>query len=351
MDLAARPRRLRSNPVLRKMVRETRMDRSSLIYPMFVMDGENTVEEISSLPGQFRYTLDRMDEELDRLMEAGVSSVMFFGIPAVKDEVGSQAYAADGIVQRALHHAREQYPDLYLITDVCMCEYTSHGHCGVLVPNPAGAHDQAHAGTAYHEHCGDGCAYYVDNDQTLELLAKTALSHVEAGADMVAPSDMMDGRVAAIRSRLDEHGHVTAPIMSYAVKYASSFYGPFREAAGSAPSFGDRKSYQMDYHNRREGIREALLDIDEGADIIMVKPAMSYLDLVREIRDLTDVPMAAYSVSGEYAMVKAAAGNGWIDEEKVMCEMAVAAYRAGADMYITYYAKELARCMSAGLIG
>ena len=327
MDLTMRPRRLRTSETLRKMVRETRMDKASLMYPMFVMDGENKVEEIPSLPGQFRYTVDRMDEELERLMKAGVSSVMFFGIPAVKDEVGSQAYADDGIVQRALRRAKQNFPDLYLVTDVCMCEYTSHGHCGVL------------------------CGHYVDNDQTLELLAKTALSHVEAGADMVAPSDMMDGRIRAMREMLDAHGHVTSPIMSYAVKYASAFYGPFREAAGSAPSFGDRKSYQMDPHNRREAIREALLDVEEGADIIMVKPAMSYLDLVREVRDVVDLPVAAYSVSGEYAMVKAAAAKGWIDEERIISEMAVSAYRAGVDIYITYYAKELAKLMEEGRIG
>ena len=327
MDLTVRPRRLRGSETLRKMVRETRIDASSLIYPMFVMDGENRVEEIASLPGQNRYTVDRMDEELDRLARAGVKSLMLFGIPEHKDPVGSQAYAEDGIVQRALRHARESHPELYLITDVCMCEYTSHGHCGVL------------------------CGHDVDNDKTLELLAKTALSHVEAGAEMVAPSDMMDGRIRAIRECLDAHGHENTPIMSYAVKYASSFYGPFREAAGSAPSFGDRKTYQMDYHNRREAIKEALLDVDEGADIIMVKPAMNYLDLVREVRDRVNLPVAAYSVSGEYAMVKAAAANGWIVEVKIMCEMAVAAFRAGAGIYLTYFAPELARCIREGKIG
>ena len=327
MDMTIRPRRLRGNETIRKMVRETRVDASSLIYPMFVMDGENKVEEISALPGQNRYTVDRMGEELERLHAAGVKSVMLFGIPERKDEVGSQAYAEDGIVQRALRKARELDPELYLITDVCMCEYTSHGHCGVL------------------------CGHDVDNDATLELLARTALSHVEAGAQMVAPSDMMDGRVRAIRECLDAHGHIDVPIMSYAVKFASSFYGPFREAAGSAPSFGDRKSYQMDFHNRREALKEALLDVEEGADIIMVKPAMSYLDLVREVRDSIDLPVASYSVSGEYAMVKAAAANGWIDEDKIVCEMAVAAYRAGTDIYITYYAKELAKFIAEGRIG
>ena len=269
MNLQIRPRRLRGSETLRKMVRETRIDRSSLIYPMFVMDGENKVEEITSLPGQYRYTVDRMGEELERQLDAGVSSVMLFGIPEKKDEVGSQAYAEDGIVQRAVRYAKKEFPELYMITDVCMCEYTSHGHCGVL------------------------CDHYVDNDKTLKLLAKTALSHVEAGADMVAPSDMMDGRIAAIRETLDASGHVTVPIMSYAVKYASSFYGPFREAAGSAPAFGDRKSYQMDFHNRREALKEALLDVEEGADILMVKPAMTYLDLVREVRDHVNLPVAA----------------------------------------------------------
>ena len=327
MDMIVRPRRLRGSETLRRMVRETRMDKASLIYPMFVMDGKDRVEAIDAMPGQYRYTVDRMGEELDRLAAAGVSSIMLFGIPAVKDPVGSQAYAPDGIVQRAVLRAKLLHPEMFVITDVCMCEYTSHGHCGVL------------------------CDHDVDNDRTLELLAKTALSHVEAGADMVAPSDMMDGRVRAIREALDQNGFTGKPIMSYAVKFASSFYGPFREAAGSAPSFGDRKSYQMDFHNRREAIKEALLDVDEGADIIMVKPVLAYLDLVREVRDRVNLPVAAYSVSGEYAMVKAAAANGWIDEEKIVCEMAVAAYRAGADIYLTYYAKELARFIQEGRIG
>lgn len=327
MDLNIRPRRLRGGETIRKMVRETRMDKSSLIYPMFVKDGSNIEEEITSMEGQYRYSVDRMSYELERLTKAGVSSVMLFGIPNEKDEVGSQAYAEDGIVQKALREAKKQFPDLYYITDVCLCEYTSHGHCGVL---------------SGHE---------VENDQTLDLLSKTALSHVEAGADMVAPSDMMDGRVRAIRRTLDQNGFKETPLMSYAVKYASAFYGPFREAAGSAPSFGDRKSYQMDYHNSREGIKEALLDVEEGADIIMVKPALSYLDMITKVRNEVQVPVAAYSVSGEYAMVKAAARNGWIEEEKIMCEMAVSAYRAGAGIYLTYYAKELAKCMEEGKIG
>ena len=327
MDMIVRPRRLRSSETLRKMVRETRVDKSSLIYPMFVMDGENKIEEIGAMPGQFRYTVDRAGEEFQRLTDAGVSAVMLFGIPEVKDEVGSGAWSETGAVQRALRLAKKDFPNLFMITDVCMCEYTSHGHCGML------------------------CGHDVDNDKTLELLSKTALSHAQAGADMVAPSDMMDGRIAAIRERLDDNGFTNTPIMSYAVKFASSFYGPFREAAGSAPSFGDRKSYQMDFHNRREAMKEALLDVEEGADIIMVKPAMSYLDLVREVRDSIDLPVAAYSVSGEYAMVKAAAEKGWIDEEKIVCEMAASAFRAGTDIYITYYAKELARFMDQGRLG
>ena len=327
MDLIQRPRRLRGSENLRKMVRETRMDKSSLIYPLFVKEGTGIEEEIPSMEGQFRYSVDRLPFELERLQNAGVNSIMLFGIPDHKDEVGSGAYDPNGIVQKALREAKKQFPDMYYITDVCMCEYTSHGHCGVL------------------------CGHDVNNDATLELLAKTAVSHVEAGADMVAPSDMMDGRVRAIREALDANGHYGAPIMSYAVKYASAFYGPFRDAAGSAPSFGDRKSYQMDFHNRREGMKEALTDVEEGADIIMVKPAMSYLDMVSEVSKAVYVTVAAYSVSGEYAMVKAAAKMGWIDEERIMCEMAVSAYRAGAQIYLTYYAKELAKCMDEGRIG
>ena len=327
MDLIQRPRRLRGSENLRKMVRETRMDKSSLIYPLFVKEGTGIEEEIPSMEGQFRYSVDRLPFELERLQNAGVNSIMLFGIPNHKDEVGSGAYDPNGIVQKALREAKKQFPDMYYITDVCMCEYTSHGHCGVL------------------------CGHDVNNDATLELLAKTAVSHVEAGADMVAPSDMMDGRVRAIREALDANGHYGAPIMSYAVKYASAFYGPFRDAAGSAPSFGDRKSYQMDFHNRREGMKEALTDVEEGADIIMVKPAMSYLDMVSEVSKAVNVPVATYSVSGEYAMVKAAAKIGWIDEERIMCEMAVSAYRAGAQIYLTYYAKELAKCMDEGRIG
>lgn len=322
-----RPRRLRSSEILRKMVRETRVDKSSLIYPMFVRDGEGIREEIPSMQGQYRYSVDKMFYELEEISKAGVNSVMLFGIPEHKDELASQAYAEDGVIQRALREAKKRFPDLYYITDVCLCEYTSHGHCGML------------------------CGCDVENDATLKVLAKTALSHAQAGADMVAPSDMMDGRVGAIREILDEHGYVNTPIMSYAVKYASGFYAPFRDAAESAPSFGDRKSYQMDYHNSREGIKEAILDEEEGADIIMVKPALAYLDMITKVKEAVNLPVAAYSVSGEYAMIKAAAEKGWIEEDKIVCETAMAAYRAGAQSYLTYYAKELARYMDEGRIG
>lgn len=327
MSLIERPRRLRRNPTIRGMVRENRVSPDTLIYPLFVIEGENIKEEIPSMPGQYRYSIDRIGEELDRVCLAGVKSILLFGIPKHKDACGSSAWAEDGIVQKALSFIKKNYPDLYCITDVCMCEYTSHGHCGIL----------------------DGTA--VDNDKTLEVLAKTALSHAQAGADMVAPSDMMDGRIAAIRNALDANGFVNTPIMSYAVKYASAFYGPFREAAGSAPEFGDRKGYQMDYHNRREALREAALDCEEGADILMVKPALSFLDIVRDVRERFDKPLAAYSVSGEYAMIKAAAAAGYIDEASIVCESTVSMYRAGADMLITYYAKEIAQYIKEGRMG
>lgn len=322
-----RPRRLRSSQVLRNMVRETRISPDSLIYPMFVVEGNDKKEEIASMPGQFRYSIDRMDEILDELEAVGVHAVMFFGIPDHKDEVGSGAYDHNGIVQKALRHAKNSHPQMYFVADLCMCEYTSHGHCGIL-------HGEE-----------------VDNDATLSYLQKIAVAQAQAGADMIAPSDMMDGRVAAIRAALDEAGFAHIPIMAYSAKFASSFYGPFRDAADSAPSFGDRKSYQMDFHNRREAKKEALLDVEEGADIVMVKPAMCYGDLIREVKDATNVPVAAYSVSGEYSMVKTTAAAGFIDEERIMCEMAVSAYRAGADIYITYFAKELAACMREGKIG
>lgn len=327
MDGMKRPRRLRGSTLLRKMVRETRMDISSLVYPVFVVEGEGKKEEITSMPGQYRYSIDRLSEMMEELQGTGVSAVLFFGIPDHKDEMGSGAYADDGIVQRALRYTKEHYPGIYCIADLCMCEYTSHGHCGIL------------------------CGQDVDNDRTLPYLAKIAVSQAQAGADMIAPSDMMDGRVAAIRRALDENGFTEIPIMAYSAKFASSFYGPFREAADSAPAFGDRKTYQMDYHNRLEALKEVRLDIEEGADIVMVKPALAYGDLIREVRDMVQVPVAAYSVSGEYAMVKMTAAAGGIDEEKIMCEMAVSAYRAGCDIYITYFAKELARCMREGKIG
>lgn len=325
--MVIRPRRIRTSEVLRKMVRETRMDKASLMYPIFVKEGEKIEEEIPSMRGQFRYSTDRLIYELERVSNAGVSSVMLFGIPDKKDPCASEAYAEDGIIQKALREAKKEFPNLYYVTDVCLCEYTSHGHCGVLKGNQ------------------------VDNDASIELIAKTALSHVQAGADMVAPSDMMDGRVKAIRNILDSNDYTQTPIMSYAVKYASSFYGPFREAAGSAPSFGDRKSYQMDYHNKKEAVKEALLDVEEGADIIMVKPAMSYLDIIKEVSETVNLPIASYSVSGEYAMVKAASSMGYIDEASIICEMATSAYRAGTNIYITYFAKELATYIAEGRIG
>lgn len=327
MELTKRPRRLRMNQTLRSMVRETRISADALVYPMFVEEGSGKKEPIEAMPGQYRYSIDTFLEALQEVEDAGVRSILLFGIPDTKDACGSSAYDPNGIVQRALRAAKEAHPNLYYITDVCLCEYTSHGHCGIL-------HGRQ-----------------VDNDETLEVLAKTALSHVEAGADMVAPSDMMDGRVAAIRKMLDDHGHQDVPIMSYAVKYSSAFYGPFREAAGSAPSFGDRKSYQMDFHNRREALREAALDVEEGADIIMVKPGLPYLDILREVTDAVDVPTATYCVSGEYAMIKAAAAAGYVDEAAIVCESAVALFRAGASILITYFAKELAGYLAEGRIG
>ena len=322
-----RTRRLRANENIRNMVRETRISKDALIYPMFFEEGENILEEIESMPGQYRMSIDRCDGIIKELLDAGVHSVILFGIPKHKDDVGSEAYHNHGIVQEAIRYIKKNFPDIYVIADVCMCEYTSHGHCGILKN------------------------MYVDNDSTIKYLAKIALSQVEAGADMVAPSDMMDGRVSEIRKVLDEKGYQNIPIMAYSAKYASAFYGPFRVAADSAPVFGDRKSYQMDVHNVREALKEVEDDILEGADIVMVKPAMSFLDIVTKVKEITNVPVAAYSVSGEYAMVKSAAKNGFIDEEKIICEMAVSAFRAGADIYITYYAKELAKCIEKGIIG
>ena len=327
MELIQRPRRLRGSDAVRRLCRETRMSPDSLIYPIFVDETLQGVRPIEALPGQNHYGIDSVCQAVEECLAAGVNHCILFGLPAHKDAIGSSAWDENGVVQQAIRAIKAKYPDFYVITDVCMCEYTDHGHCGIL---------------RGHE---------VDNDQTLEVLAKTALSHVQAGADMVAPSDMMDGRVAAIRAILDEHGYTSTPIMAYSAKYASAFYGPFRSAAGSAPSFGDRKGYQMDPHNRKEALKECALDIEEGADIIMVKPALSYLDVIRECSDAFDLPMCAYSVSGEYAMIKATAAAGLIDEYRIMCESALSVFRAGANMLITYYAKELAQAIQKGDIG
>lgn len=326
-DKTFRPRRLRTSDSLRRLVRETRLSADSLIWPIFVREGTGIYEEIPSLPGQYHYSPDQLERMIERARTHGVSRIMLFGLPEQKDACGSGAWAENGIVQQGIRKIKELAPDMYIITDVCMCEYTSHGHCGIL------------------------CEHDVDNDKTLEVLCKTALSHAQAGADMVAPSDMMDGRVACIRQTLDAHGFEHTPILSYAAKYASSFYGPFRDAAGSAPAFGDRRSYQMDWHNSREAMRECALDVQEGADILMIKPALSYLDLIHQARHTFNLPIAAYSVSGEYAMIKAAAKEGWIDEHNVMCESAVSIFRAGADILITYYACELADAIQKGEIG
>lgn len=316
MELLKRPRRLRVSEGVRKLVGETRVNRGDLIYPLFVVEGKGIKKEISSMPEVFHFSSDKLLLELEEVQKAGIPGVILFGIPEDKDELGSEAYSEKGVVQKALREARKEFPGLVLIADVCLCEYTSHGHCGVVK-----------------EH-------NVDNDATLELLLKTAVSLAEAGADIIAPSDMMDGRVGAIRKGLDQNGFLDKAIMSYSVKYASSFYGPFREAAGSAPAFGDRKTYQMDYHGRKEAMKEIELDIEEGADIIMIKPALSYLDIIREASARFDYPLAAYQVSGEYCMIKAAAQKGWIDERSVMMETLTSIKRAGAEIIISYFAKE-----------
>ncbi|MBC7266793.1 MAG: porphobilinogen synthase [Coriobacteriia bacterium] len=318
-----RPRRLRRSETLRSMVRETSLDVRDLIYPLFVEFGEGVKREVPSMPGVYNMSLDQLPAEIDELKALGIPAVILFGIPASKDEAGSGAYAEDGIVQQAIRTIKAHDPDFFVITDVCMCEYTSHGHCGIL--------DEG------------GC---VMNDVTLEMLAQTAVSHAEAGADMVAPSDMMDGRVAAIRSALDAEGFTEVPIMAYSAKYASAYYGPFRDAADSAPAFGDRRAYQMDPANGEEALREVLLDIEEGADIVMVKPALAYLDIVRRVKDEFGYPTAAYNVSGEYAMVKAAAARGWIDERRVVLETLTSMKRAGADLILTYHAKDAARWLA-----
>lgn len=313
-----RMRRLRSSEAMRTLVRETRISAEELVYPVFVIEGENIKSPVDSMPGIYQYSIDRLKEECDRVRESGVRNLLLFGIPAHKDEVGSQAYARDGITQRAIRYLKEAYPEFLIIADVCLCEYTSHGHCGLV----------------------DGC--HILNDETLPLLSRMAVSLTEAGADIIAPSDMMDGRVAAIRKALDEAGYRDTPIMSYSAKYASGYYAPFRDAAHSAPGFGDRKTYQMDCANGREALREMQDDIEEGADILMVKPGLAYLDVLHEARERFEYPIAVYHVSGEYAMVKAAAMNGWIDEKRIVMENMLAMKRAGADIIITYHAIDVA---------
>ena len=318
-----RMRRLRMNEGIRRMVEETLLNVSDLIYPLFVVHGKDIKEEINSMPGNYHFSLDRLVDEAKEVWHLGIPAIILFGIPKTKDEVGSEAYDNDGIVQRAVRAIKDSVPELMVITDVCMCGYTSHGHCGIVI---------------------DG---EIKNDPTLDFIARTAVSHARAGADMVAPSDMMDGRVGVIRRGLDDDGYRNIPIMSYAVKYASAFYGPFRDAADSTPSFGDRRTHQMPPPNVREAMREVELDIREGADIIMVKPALSYLDVIFRVKERFDLPVAAYNVSGEYSMVRAAGKMGWIDEEAVMMELLISMKRAGADLILTYFAPDAARVISA----
>jgi porphobilinogen synthase len=324
----ARPRRLRRTAALRRMVRETRLSVDRLIYPVFVVPGADVQEEIPSMPGAFHQSIDRVVEEARQVADLGIPAMLLFGLPHTKDFEGSEAWASDGIVQQALRAIRHAAPSLVLIADTCLCEYTSHGHCGI--PGP------------------DNQPGFIDNDRSLDLIARTAVAQAQAGADIVAPSDMLDGRVGAIRTALDTHGLLDTAILSYAAKYASAFYGPFREAADSAPQFGDRRGYQMDPPNAREALREVALDLAEGADMVMVKPALPYLDVVHAVKSAyPDVPLAAYNVSGEYAMLKAAAQRGWLDEERAVTEALTGIARAGADLLITYYAKDLARWLTA----
>ncbi|RLA97987.1 MAG: porphobilinogen synthase [Deltaproteobacteria bacterium] len=318
-----RPRRLRRTETIRRMVRETRVFIDDLVYPLFIKEGKSIKEPIGAMPGQFRYSIDMIKEPLREVLDLGIPAVLLFGIPNKKDPLGREAYKKTGIVQKAIKTVKDIAPELAVITDVCMCEYTDHGHCGILTEK------------------GE-----VSNDDTLEVIARIALSHADAGADIVAPSGMMDGGVGAIRDALDEGGFEHIPIMSYAIKYASAFYGPFREAADSSPAFGDRKGYQMDPANVREALREAVLDIEEGTDFLMVKPAMPYLDVLRVVSDEFDTPIAAYQVSGEYAMIKAAAANGWLDEDSVLMESVLSIKRAGADIIITYFAPKIARLIA-----
>ena len=322
MQLIQRPRRLRMNEAIRKMVRENQLSVTDLIYPMFVRYGENIKNPVPSMPGVYQYSLDLLPKALEEVVALKIPAILLFGLPATKDEVGSGAYSDDGIIQQAVRLIKKHYPDLYVITDVCLCEYTSHGHCGLVQ---------------------DG---RILNDQSVELLVKTAVSQAKAGADMVAPSDMMDGRVGAIREALDVAGFCHIPIMSYAAKYSSAFYGPFRDAAGSAPQFGDRRAYQMDPANSDEAIRETALDIEEGADLIIVKPALAYGDIIYRTKQEFGLPVAAYNVSGEYAMIKAAAANGWLDEKSTVLETLLSLKRAGADLLITYHALDVARWLN-----
>lgn len=319
-----RHRRLRQSENMRKMVRETNLHTNDLIYPLFVIEGENIKNEIPSMPGVYQWSLDLVNDEIDEVAELGIPAVIVFGVPGKKDALGSSAYADDGIVQKAIRQIKERHPHLIVIADTCLCQYTDHGHCGIVENGK------------------------ILNDPSLELLTKTAVSQAKAGADIIAPSNMMDGFVAAIRAGLDEAGFVDIPIMSYAVKYASSYYGPFRDAAHSAPQFGDRKTYQMDPANRLEALREATSDIEEGADFLIVKPALSYLDIIREVKDYSDYPVVAYNVSGEYSMVKAAAQNGWINERDVVLETLTSMKRAGADLILTYHAKDVVRWLKEG---
>lgn len=326
----SRPRRLRLTPALRSLVRETTLTPQDFIYPLFVRHGANIQEEIPSMPGQHQWSVDRLPEQVEEIARLGISAVILFGIPAQKDPVGLENFSPNGIIQQAIRKIKDAVPELVIVTDVCLCEYTDHGHCGIL--NTAGN---------LHTHLPEG---YVLNDLTLDILGKVAISHVEAGADIVAPSGMMDGMVGAIRAALDSSGLEHTPILSYAVKYASGFYGPFREAAQGTPKFGDRKSHQMDPANKREALREAALDVAEGADMLMIKPALPYLDVIHEVHAaFPELPIAAYNVSGEYAMLKAAAANGWLDERSVVLETLTAIKRAGADLIITYHAEDAAR--------
>ncbi|MCA0931178.1 porphobilinogen synthase [Lutimonas saemankumensis] len=320
-----RTRRLRKKENIRRLIRENRLHTDDLIYPLFIEEGKGIENEIPSMPGIKRYSLDTISKELDEVIQLNIPAVLLFGIPTAKDEIGSETWNEQGIIQQAIRFIKKHYPDLYVITDVCFCEYTSHGHCGIIHNND------------------------VDNDATLVNLAKQVISHAKAGADMVAPSGMMDGMIATIREALDNKGYPDLPVMSYAVKYASAFYGPFRDAADSTPSFGDRRTYQMDPSNRDEGLREANFDDQEGADILMVKPALSYLDIIRDLKNNFDRPVACYNVSGEYAMIKAAAEKGWIDEKKVMMESLLSMKRAGADIIITYFAKDVAKVLKEQL--